>query len=188
MPAKQNSLKLFLAELAKYPRQMGTVWPSSPALAEAMASWLPASQNECILELGPGTGIVTEKLLAAGLPEERLIAVEKSPRLAGFLQEKFPRARIVCGDALQLHQILPGQKFGGVFSSLPLKVFSDDQVRQLSELIHAALLPDAPWVQYSYQLINGHAPTRAFHAVDSQIVWQNLPPAKVSVYRARPRA
>jgi phospholipid N-methyltransferase len=74
-------------------------------------------------------------------------------------------------------------KFGAVFSSLPLKVFSVEEVRRISDAIEAVLLPGAHWVQYSYQLINGHAPAKSFHAVDSEIVWQNLPPAKVSVYR-----
>lgn len=183
MAAKHNPLRLFLSEIARAPRQMGTVWPSSPALAEAMARWLPPAGNQHVLELGPGTGIVTERLLAAGLPEQRLVAVEKSERLAGFLQKRFPRARIISGDALALDQLLRGQKFGVVFSSLPLKVFSTEQVQDLSDQIHAALLPGAHWIQYSYQLINGHAPAGSFHPVDSEIVWQNLPPAKVSVYR-----
>jgi phosphatidylethanolamine/phosphatidyl-N-methylethanolamine N-methyltransferase len=183
MAGNNNPLRLFLSEIARAPRQMGTVWPSSPALADAMARWLPPAECHRILELGPGTGIVTEKLLACGLPEQNLVAVEKSERLAGFLRKRFPQARIVSGDALALDQILDGQKFGAVFSSLPLKVFSTDQVKRLSDQIHAALLPGAHWVQYSYQLINGHAPTNAFHPVDSHIVWQNLPPAKVSVYR-----
>jgi len=183
MSAKHSSLRLFLSELAKRPLQMGTVWPSSPALAEAMARWLPTHQHDLMLELGPGTGIVTEKLLAAGLPEERLVAVEKSERLAGFLRERFPRAKIIAGDALELDRVLAGMRFGAVFSSLPLKVFSADEVERISDAIHKVLLPGAHWVQYSYQLINGHAPAKSFHAVDSEIVWQNLPPAKVSVYR-----
>lgn len=183
MSAKSSPLRLFLSELAKYPKQMGTVWPSSPALAAAMARWLPKSKDQFMLELGPGTGIVTEKLLEAGLPEERLVAVEKSERLAGFLQERFPKARIISGDALVLDQLLSGQQFGAVFSSLPLKVFSTEQVERISSAIHNVLLPGAHWVQYSYQLVNGHAPAKSFHAVDSEIVWQNLPPAKVSVYR-----
>lgn len=185
MSGKTTSpIRLFLSELAKYPKQMGTVWPSSPVLAAAMARWLPPGKDQFMLELGPGTGIVTEKLLAAGLPEERLIAVEKSERLAGFLRERFPKARILSGDALELKQLLNGQKVGAVFSSLPLKVFSAEQVEHLSAEIHAVLAPGAHWVQYSYQLINGHAPAASFHPVDSEIVWQNLPPAKVSVYRA----
>jgi len=183
MSAKNAPLRLFLSELAKYPKQMGTVWPSSPALGEAMARWLPASKDQLMLELGPGTGIVTQKLLDAGLPESRLVAVEKSERMADFLRERFPQARIVSGDAMELDQVLAGLKFGAVFSSLPLKAFSPEQVERISAAIHNVLLPGANWVQYSYQIINGHAPAKSFHAVDSEIVWQNLPPAKVSVYR-----
>jgi phosphatidylethanolamine/phosphatidyl-N-methylethanolamine N-methyltransferase len=187
MSAKTTPLRLFLSEIAKRPKQMGTVWPSSPALAEAMARWLPVHKGELILELGPGTGIVTEKLLEAGLPQAQLVAVEKSERLAGFLRERFPGARIIAGDALELDRVLQGMKFGAVFSSLPLKAFSAEQVERISAAIHNVLLPGANWIQYSYQIINGHAPAKSFYAVDSEIVWQNLPPAKVSVYRRSPR-
>lgn len=183
MSAKANPLRLFLSEIARAPRQMGTVWPSSPALATAMARWLPGNSDARVLELGPGTGIVTEKLLAAGLPEERLIAVEKSDRMAGYLQRRFPRARILQGDALQLSQLLGDEKVAGVFSSLPLKVFTPQEGEQLTREIEGVLLPGHNWIQYSYQIVNGHAPSSSFHAVDSEIVWQNLPPAKVSVYR-----
>jgi phosphatidylethanolamine/phosphatidyl-N-methylethanolamine N-methyltransferase len=177
---------VFLAELARNPRQMGTIWPSSPALARAMARWLPTAANQWILELGPGTGIITDPLMAAGLAQERLVAVEKSERLAGLLRERFPRACVMAGDALELGTLLEGRQVGAVFSSLPLKVFSPSQVSRLSREIHQVLKPGGPWVQYSYQLVNGHAPADSFHAVDSSIVWQNLPPAKVSVYRSRP--
>jgi phosphatidylethanolamine/phosphatidyl-N-methylethanolamine N-methyltransferase len=183
MAAKHNPLRLFLSEIARSPRQMGTVWPSSPALAEAMARWLPAASEHGVLELGPGTGIVTEKLLAAGLPEEKLIAIEKSDRLAEFLRQKHPQATILSGDALQLRELLGIRKVGAVFSSLPLKVFSPAETRHLAEQIESVLLPGHHWIQYSYQIVNGHAPSPSFHAVDSEIVWQNLPPAKVSVYR-----
>lgn len=183
MFAKTTAWRLFLLELVKSPKQIGSVWPSSPALATAMARWLPEDKGELMLELGPGTGIVTEKLLEAGLPQEQLVAVEKSERLAGFLRERFPNARIIAGDALELDRALEGMKFGGVFSSLPLKLFTVEEVERISAAIHNVLLPGAYWVQYSYQIINRRVPAKSFHAVGSEIVWQNLPPAKVSVYR-----
>jgi phosphatidylethanolamine/phosphatidyl-N-methylethanolamine N-methyltransferase len=185
MRTKAKMLGIFLTELARNPRQMGTVWPSSPALARSMASWLPANSDLSILELGPGTGTVTEELLAAGLREDRLVAVEKSDALARTLKHRFPQARILSGDALEIAQLLKGEKVGAVISSLPLKVFSADQVQRLAEQIHEVLVPGAHWVQFSYQLVNGHAPAPSFHSVGSKIIWQNLPPAKVSVYRAR---
>jgi len=183
MASKHNPLRLFLTEIARAPRRMGTVWPSSPALAEAMARWLPTTANHHVLELGPGTGTVTEKLLAAGLPEDRLIAVEKSDRLAQYLRQRFPRATILTGDALELSNLLGSTRVEAVFSSLPLKVFTQEQAERLTRQIEEILLPGRHWIQYSYQIVNGHAPSDSFHAVDSEIVWQNLPPAKVSIYR-----
>ena len=77
-------IRAFLAELAQHPRQMGAFWPSSP-LARAMARRLPKGFDHPVLELGPGTGVVTEALFARGLPPHRLVAVEKSTRLADVL-------------------------------------------------------------------------------------------------------
>lgn len=147
-----------------------------------MARWLPENKGEPILELGPGTGIVTEQLIKAGLPQEQLVALEKSERLVGYLRERFPKARILAGDALELDQTFDGTKFAAVISSLPLKLFSAEGVQRVVAAIHNVLLPGAHWVQFSYQIL-GHTPAKPFRVVGSEIVWQNFPPAKVSVYR-----
>jgi len=46
----------------------------------------PTGGGETVLEVGPGTGILTTALLAAGA---RVVAVEKDDRLITFLQNKF---------------------------------------------------------------------------------------------------
>jgi len=148
-----------------------------------MARWLPKNGEAPVLELGPGTGIVTAELLAAGLPEDRLVAVEKSEKLASYLSARYPLSRIIPGDALELDRLFAGERFGAIISSLPLKIFSPEQVEILSSQIAGLLLPGAPWVQFSYHIVNGHPPTKSFRSVDSRIVWMNLPPAKVSVYQ-----
>ena len=185
MASKSMMLRQFLIEIARNPFQMGAIWPSSPALGRAMAHWLPNRSDHPVLELGPGTGIVTEELLAAGLLEEQLVAVEKSPGLARSLQVRFPKARIVLGDALEICELLEGQKVGAVFSGLPLKVFKPEQVHRLADQIHSCLLPGAPWVQFSYQLVSNRAPASSFRPTASQVVWRNFPPARVTVYRSR---
>jgi len=176
------SLRLFLSEMARSPLLIGAIWPSSPALGRVMANWLPENCSAPVLELGPGTGIVTAELLAAGLPEDRLVAVEKSEVLASYLSARYPKSRIVAGDALELDSLFAGEKFGAVISSLPLKVFGPGQVDMLSQQISDILLPGAPWVQFSYHIANGKPPAKSFRSVDSKIVWSNFPPAKVSVY------
>jgi len=60
--------------------------PSCPArknLAGAMANWLPADPEAFVLELGPGTGAVTQALVERGLRQDRLVAIEQSSKLPG---------------------------------------------------------------------------------------------------------
>ena len=89
--ARLNATTLFLQELVNRPRQVGAILPSSKNLAKAMARWLPKEPGDYALELGPGTGSVTEALLERGLPEEHLIAIEQSPKMAELRAWVFPR-------------------------------------------------------------------------------------------------
>ena len=73
--SKLNDTGLFLQEWLANPKRTGSVVPSSKRLAAAMARWLPENPDSFVLELGPGTGIVTEALLLRGLREEKLVAI-----------------------------------------------------------------------------------------------------------------
>ncbi len=180
---RAHPLRAFITELARHPLQIGAVWPSSRALARAMARPLPRDIGRPVLELGPGTGGVTEALLARGLDPRRLIAVEMSPRLTEVLRKRFPEARFVTGDALELDALFPGERFGAVVSSLPLKNFSAHNVARLAACIRAILDPGGCWIQFTYRVLNGQPPSNAFEQVGSELVLLNLPPALVCVYR-----
>ena len=180
---------LFLQEWLVNPKRTGSVVPSSKRLATAMARWLPANPDSHVLELGPGTGIVTEALLQRGLREENLVAIENNPKLASLLRERFPRAHIITGDAWQLDDLLlnlpkPIKSVGAVISSLPLLNFTEEQAEALAQKIRAVLEPQGSWVQFTYR-IHKLRPRGAasFQLHASKIVWLNLPPARVSVFR-----
>jgi phosphatidylethanolamine/phosphatidyl-N-methylethanolamine N-methyltransferase len=187
--ATLSDTTLFLQEWLGNPRKTGSVVPSSRHLAAAMARWLPASRESYVLELGPGTGMVTQALLHRGLREEKLVAIEHNPKMARLLRERFPRAHIITGDAFKLDELLsrqlePIESVGAVISSLPLLNFSEAQAGGLADKIRAVLEPQGNWVQYSYGIHRlrprGAASFRLRH---SKIVWFNLPPARVSVFR-----
>ena len=180
---RAHPLRAFITELARHPLQIGAVWPSSRALARAMARRLPDNLNLPVLELGPGTGSVTEALLARGLDPRQLIALEKSPRLTEVLRERFPGARFVTGDALEMDALFSGERFGAVVSSLPLKNFPAHAVARIAACIRAILDPGGCWIQFTYRFLNGQPPTAAFEQVGSELVLFNLPPALVCVYR-----
>ena len=180
---------VFLQEWFANPQRTGSLAPSSPQLAAAMAQWLPADPESYVLELGPGTGAVTEALIKRGLREDRLVAIERNPKMARLLRDKFPRAQIIIGDAWHLDHLLrsrrePVESVGAVISSLPLLNFPPEEAEALTQQIRAVLEPDGNWVQYSYHLgkkqVRGAA---SFRLRASKIVWLNFPPARVSVFK-----
>ena len=178
---------LFLREWFANPQRTGSVMPSSPMLTSAMARWLPRDPESYVLELGPGTGAVTDALLKRGLREDRLVAIENNPILARLLRRRFPLAHIITGDAWQLDTLLRENSpsigsVGAVISSLPLLNFPEDQVNALAQKIRTVLEPRGRWVQYSYKLTQNRCRGGdEFRLLASKIVWLNLPPARVHV-------
>jgi phosphatidylethanolamine/phosphatidyl-N-methylethanolamine N-methyltransferase len=189
--AKLSATTLFLQELVSTPREVGAILPSSKQLATAMASWLPMDSDCWALELGPGTGVVTEALIARGLREDRLIAIEQSPKMADHLRETFPRARIITGDAFQLDKLLEQHApqaghIPAVFSSLPLLNFEPHIAEMLAKKIHALLPTGGKFVQYTYDLGKKQPKAAAhFRYLDSKVIWLNVPPARVSAYEKK---
>lgn len=176
---------MFLQEWFADPKRTGSVVPSSKRLATAMARWLPKDPNSFVLELGPGTGVVTDALIARGLREDKLVVIENNSKMAGLLRGRFPRAQVITGDAWQLDTLLRNRQIesvGAVISSLPLLNFSEDQAETLAQKIRAMLEPQGNWVQFTYR-IHKMRPRGAanFRLHASKIVWLNLPPARVSV-------
>lgn len=180
---------LFLREWIANPQRTGSVAPSSPQLGAAMARWLPHNRESYVLELGPGTGAVTEALFKHGLRQNRLIAIEHNETLAKHLHKRFPHARIVAGDAWDLDKILkegshPVEHVGAVISSLPLLNFPKAKADELARKIRNALEPHGRWVQYSYHIAKDRSRGgEHFNLISSRVVWLNLPPARVSVYQ-----
>ncbi len=187
--AALSDTTLFLQEWLANPQRTGSVTPSSPQLASAMARWLPLDPDSYVLELGPGTGAVTGALIKRGLREDRLVAIERNPKLADLLRRRVPRAHIIAGDAWELDNLLlrlikPIARVGAVISSLPLVNFPPADAEQLAEKIRTVLEPQGTWVQYSYHIHKRRTRgTSRFQLLASKIVWFNLPPARVNVYQ-----
>jgi phosphatidylethanolamine/phosphatidyl-N-methylethanolamine N-methyltransferase len=154
-----------------------------------MARWLPRNPESFVLELGPGTGAVTDALLKRGLREDRIIAIENNATLAKLLRKRFPLAQIITGDAWHMDTLLrdlsePVENVGAVISSLPLLNFPKDKADELAQKIRTVLEPRGRWVQYSYHIVKDRSRgADTFKLLASKIVWFNLPPARVSVFQ-----
>jgi phospholipid N-methyltransferase len=184
-----NSMAVFGSALLNNAGSVGAAVPSSRALADKMASFIPRGSKGIIVELGAGTGAVTEALLAGGIPAERLVPVELSEPMARHLGERFPELRVLRGDASKLRESLKAH-FNGtapqvahVVSSLPLRSLPKTVVARIAREVAALLPPEGRLIQFTYNLTSSRfRPLARFRRVEASTVWLNVPPARVDVY------
>src|ERR1041385_2757961 len=155
----------FIRGLIMRPKKVGAIAPSSPALARAIAAQVDPSRPGPVLELGPGTGVVTQALIERGVAQERLIAIEYDADFAKSVAQRFPRARVIQGDAFQFAKLLEGvvaQRYAAIISGLPLLNFPVEIRRQLIEAALDRLQPGAPYIQFSYGTKPSIPPTERY--------------------------
>jgi len=99
----------FLMSLAARPRMTGAIAPSGPALAKMMASHVDPNGTLPVIELGPGTGVVTRALIEHGVAPGRIVAIEYSPEFCAMIRERFPGVTVIEGDAYDLDRTLGGR-------------------------------------------------------------------------------
>lgn len=183
---------MFFRGLLNAPAEVGALIPSSKWLAAEMARWVCFEPDGFVVELGGGTGVVTAALLARGVAPARLIVVEKLPRFVALLRERFPLVTVIEGDALELDSIVRphvATHVCAVVSSLPLRNFGAQKINRLIGQIHSVLCPGGRWIQFGYHiydksLLHGWDQTAGkFDLVYTGIVWRNIPPARVTVYK-----
>lgn len=186
-----SSLAVFVGELIADPRSIGAPIPSSRALARRMASFIPCRPKGYVIELGPGTGVITRAILERGVPLHRLILVERSYEMAKMLRKKFPGVKMIFGDAADLtrllarHIDLETERVECVVSSLPLRSLPKPVVESIARELKQLLKEDGRFIQYTYALRHGcNGALKSFNRARSRTVWLNLPPARVDVYHA----
>ncbi|WP_417277435.1 class I SAM-dependent methyltransferase [Castellaniella sp.] len=180
-----SSSALFVHEFLRKPTIVGAVCPSSTGLARRMACPVPVQSDGLVVELGAGTGSVTQALLDRGVSPMRLRVVERSAALAQHLRRRFPVLPIWQADAADLINLLPeGATVDAVVSSLPLRSLTPQLVSAILDQWRSVLRPGGLLVQFTYALRGESAELQnGFAACDSSIVWKNMPPAKVMVFR-----
>lgn len=188
-PSGNNRFKdeaRFLRSWLERPLVVGAVMPSGKALARTMAAYVDPRIPGPIIELGPGTGPVTDALIRRGIAQDRLILVEYSPEFCQLLKRRFPQATVIQGDAYGLQDTLSGvlkEPAAATVSSLPLFTKPMDQRMDLLAAAQDLMHPHAPFIQFTYAVVPP-IPARAqtYKARASNRIWRNLPPARVWVY------
>ena len=186
-PLRLDDEVRFLRTWIEKPLHVGAVMPSSKNLARTMAQFVDPDSRGPIVELGPGTGAITNALIERGVDPAQLVLVEYNPGFCALLRDRYPTATVVQGDAYSLRESLGSvlkSAASAVVSGLPLVT---KPMRHRVRLLREALAlshPGSPFIQFTYSVappIPKSLPGVSTKA--SERIWLNIPPARVWVYR-----
>jgi phosphatidylethanolamine/phosphatidyl-N-methylethanolamine N-methyltransferase len=189
---QKNGIRLddevrFIRSWLERPLSTGAVTPSGRLLARTMARYVDPEIPGPVIELGPGTGPVTEALVGEGIDPQRLVLIEFNPTFCQLLRKRFPEATVVQGDAYSLRHALGGilqQPAAALVSGLPLVTKPMRMRLRLLREAFELLRPGAPFVQFTYAVMPPIPRKLAgVRAESSERIWKNVPPARVWVYR-----
>jgi phosphatidylethanolamine/phosphatidyl-N-methylethanolamine N-methyltransferase len=188
-PLRLDDEMQFIRSWMEKPLRTGAVMPSSKALARTMARYVDPNSTGPVIELGPGTGPVTEALVEHGVDPARLVLVEFNPDFCRLLRTRYPAATVVQGDAYRLRRLLETtvrEPAAAIVSGLPLMT---KPLRARLRLIADAMTilgPSAPFIQFTYAMMPPIPKALSgISAEPSNLIWMNLPPARVWVYRGQ---
>jgi phosphatidylethanolamine/phosphatidyl-N-methylethanolamine N-methyltransferase len=181
-----DELKFFKGWIDK-PKAVGSIVPTSSITARRMASVVNPCSGLPVLELGPGTGVITRAILALGVKPENLYSIEYSENFVRHLEAQFPSVNIIHGDAFDLDATLGdrrGMVFDSVVSGVPLLNFPvARRIRYIEDLL-GRIPPGRPIMQLTYGPLSPVPPRRGNYTVEHfDFVLRNIPPTQLWVYR-----
>jgi phosphatidylethanolamine/phosphatidyl-N-methylethanolamine N-methyltransferase len=179
--------ELFFRQWLRSPKSMGSIIPSSRYLARALAEEVAWEPGQYIVELGGGTGAITQGLIDRGIPRDRLIVIELERALFEHLRSRLPGATLIQGDATKLEEILGRHgvgEVGTVISGLPMVGMPFPFQRAIIDQAFRVQRPGSFVLQYSYSPVPP-VPARRLGISAKLVRWVplNFPPAAVWRYR-----
>jgi 16S rRNA (adenine1518-N6/adenine1519-N6)-dimethyltransferase len=136
-PTPGQLRRLMSAERLRPRKSLSQNFLTDPDALDAIVAAAELRPGDEVVEIGPGLGVLTRRLLAAGAA---VTAVELDPRLAEYLRRELygvDRFELIEADALSLHprEFFPGR---------PIKVVANIPYHITSPLLHTFLEGERP--------------------------------------------
>jgi phospholipid N-methyltransferase len=181
----------FLWAALRNPLQVSTVFQTGDKVSGILAEAIPADVSLPVVELGVGTGAITESLLERIQDPSVYVGLELNAEMLKFASKRFPKGRFVTASAETFADYLGGRPAAAVVSSLPWTLMPAETVEALLSSIAQHLAPDGVFATYiTLHVLKTPAGRRVqssiesrFPNVETKVVGSNLPPAKVFLAR-----
>ena len=162
------------------PKRMGALFPSFTRTAKMLAGIIKDNENVRVVELGAGTGPVTDQIIASGVREDNFYTVEFDPKLCATIQARHPGLHILNIDAATMIEHLPKAFVGNtdyVISTLPLIVLGKEKAKEIINSIFAVLKPGGVYIQITYTPWRpSYMREIGLKVTQLCVSWINLPP------------
>ncbi len=143
---------IWLKNWIRYPLVLGAVLPTQKFASDIMASEVD-SNTSMVVELGAGTGQITNSILNKNINEKDLILVEINKEFSEILKKKFPKAQIFSEDAISFFEKFPkrfNKKIDMIISGIPLVSLDKNTRNKICELSVNNLSESGTFFQITY--------------------------------------
>jgi len=186
---------VFLGGLMRNPRNVGAIAPSSVQLARRVAQYVTPGSR--VIELGPGTGVVTREVLARAGESGTLLAVDTDRTFVERLRRAWPEVDCVCASAETLPMLAAERGWAEVdhiVSGLPFAVLPAATTSLIIDGVRRLLRSGGTFTTFQYVHTFRFPAAAAFRRQvsaslacepSSQLVVRNVPPALVLSWHRR---
>lgn len=174
----------FLRGFLRHPAQVGSVWPSSPALEQRLVAQAGIASARLVVELGPGTGGTTTALLQALPAAGRLLAVELDPQFHHHLVHSQQDHRLLLehASAEQLEELLAARRLpppDAIVSGIPFSTLSPAVAGGIAAMVARCLAPGGRFVAYQVRAHVERYASPHLGPAQRHWEWRNIPPVRV---------
>ncbi|MBS0622321.1 MAG: methyltransferase domain-containing protein [Verrucomicrobia bacterium] len=202
----RSDASTFLFHYFKDPSHVGSVLPSSSAVSKEMTRELKKNRPPYrILEVGAGTGVITEAISEFLQPEDLFDVVEIDPEFCQLIESKLPnhpQRKVHCLSVTQWH---PDYKYDVIISTLPFNSLTPEVVHEVLDAYSRLIVPHGQLSYIEYMGLPGikkiflqGGDLEEFLAREREIaefqkscccdrrtvcIWRNFPPTYVHRFR-----
>lgn len=183
LPKRPNGHLLFTQQFFRHPRQIGSIIPSSAFLERRVIAAADIATADCVVELGPGTGGMTQAMLDAMRPDARLLSIEINP----LFHEQVSRIddeRLIAhlGSATDIRAIADSHGLGlpdAIVSGIPFSTMDQAIGSQILKEVADVLADAGRFVAYQFNPHVGALGRQFLGAPEIAMEFLNIPPMRV---------
>lgn len=176
-----SGLLVAAREFLREPSLVGSAFPASRHLVDALLDPVDWSNIRVVVEYGPGSGPLTRAMLDRMPRDSCLVAIDVSRHFTRHLRRTIQDTRLVpvtacAGSAdaiLDRHRLGPAD---AIVTGIPFSTMSAQSAADILDVSARVLQDDGKLLAYQMRAAVAPLLAQRFEAVDTARVWRNIPP------------